>query len=79
MNAVHCPSCERVLYNRRASQCGYCGAHIPEELRFTADEEAELDRQLAELKALRDKREAECDQRIKEQRETNVTFFDLLN
>ena len=44
-----CPSCQRVLYNRRLKACGFCGAPIPEELRFTPEEVASLDRQMAEV------------------------------
>jgi len=53
-----CPKCQRVLYNRRLKHCGFCGAPIPEELRFTAEEIAALDRQMAELEASRQQREA---------------------
>lgn len=44
-----CPSCQRLLYNRRLKSCGFCGAPIPEELRFTPAEIADLDRKTAEL------------------------------
>ena len=56
--AHQCPSCQRVLYNRRLKACGFCGAAIPEALRFTAEEIATLDRQMAELEASRQQREA---------------------
>ncbi|MDB6029644.1 MAG: hypothetical protein JWM68_5867 [Verrucomicrobiales bacterium] len=48
-----CPSCKRALYNGRQENCGYCGATIPAELRFTPEEIATLDR---ELKALEESR-----------------------
>ena len=38
-----CPECQRTLYSRRRKSCGYCGAPIPEVLRFTAEEIQELD------------------------------------
>ena len=49
----HCPSCQRVLYNRRLTHCGFCGALIPESLRFTPDEIAALDREMAKLEQQR--------------------------
>jgi predicted amidophosphoribosyltransferase len=54
-----CPSCERVLYNRRLALCGYCGAEIPVDRRFTEQEIARLDQEMAELKARSEQREAE--------------------
>jgi len=53
----HCPSCQRVLYNRRLTHCGFCGAEIPENLRFTPEEIAALDRKMAELEEQRRQRE----------------------
>jgi len=52
-----CPSCQRMLYNRRLKACGFCGAPIPEELRFTPEEIAALDRKAAELEEQRRQRE----------------------
>lgn len=46
---MNCPACQRPLYNRRLDRCGYCSAPIPEELRFTPEEIAELDRRTAEI------------------------------
>lgn len=52
-----CPSCQRVLFNRRLKACGFCGAPIPESLRFTAEECATLDRKMAELEEQRRQRQ----------------------
>lgn len=52
-----CPSCRRVLYNRRAAHCGFCGAPIPENLRFTPEEIAALDQLMEWLEAQRSQRE----------------------
>ena len=38
-----CPSCQRSLYDRTRKTCGYCGAVIPEALRFTKTMIADLD------------------------------------
>jgi hypothetical protein len=51
-----CPNCRRVLYNRRLKACGFCGAPIPEELRFTAAEIAALDHELAVIELFRQRR-----------------------
>ena len=45
---VNCPTCNRLLYSRRFAKCGFCGAAIPENLRFTDAEIAALDKQIAE-------------------------------
>lgn len=52
-----CPNCQRVLYNRRLKHCGFCGASIPEELRFSPDEAAALERKMADLEASRRQRQ----------------------
>jgi len=52
----HCPSCQRVLYDRRLTHCGFCGAEIPESLQFTAEERAALDRKLADSEEQRKQR-----------------------
>jgi len=46
-----------VLYNRRLSHCGFCGADIPENLGFTPEEIAALDREMTELEEQRKQRE----------------------
>jgi hypothetical protein len=57
---AHCPSCERVLYSRRLTHCGFCGEGIPEALQFTPEEILELDREIAVLeKARQEKRDRE--------------------
>ena len=53
----HCPKCQRILYNRRLKCCGFCGAPIPEELRFTPAETKALDLKAAELEAARKQRQ----------------------
>ena len=52
-----CPTCERLLYNRRLKKCGFCGASIPESLRFTAEEIATIDKKMADLEEERVRRE----------------------
>jgi hypothetical protein len=52
-----CPTCQRVLYNRRLKRCGFCGAPIPEGLRFTPEESAALEQKMAELEEQRIQRE----------------------
>ena len=55
-----CPTCQRVLYSRRLSHCGFCGAPIPDGLRFTPEEMAAIDQQMAELEKQRKKRERDA-------------------
>ncbi len=60
--SYHCPSCDRVLYNRRLTHCGFCGVQIPEDLRFAREEIAALDRKSSELEAQRMQRERAAEQ-----------------
>ncbi len=55
--SYHCPICKRVLYNRRLTHCGFCGAKIPENLRFTPEEIAAVERKMADLEEQRRERE----------------------
>jgi hypothetical protein len=57
--SYHCPACQRMIFNRRLLRCDFCGAEIPESLRFTAEEIARLDRNMAESEERRKRREAE--------------------
>ena len=65
----HCPSCQRVLYNRRLMHCGFCGAQIPESLRFTPEEIAALDRKMVELEEQRKQRERAAAKEAEEARQ----------
>jgi len=56
--SYHCPTCQRLLYNRRLTTCGFCGALIPASLRFTAEEIAALDKKMVELDEQRAQRES---------------------
>lgn len=68
MNPEHCPVCDRILYNRRLSQCGFCGSEIPAYLRFTPEEEAKLDQEMADFTAAREERETERERLLAEHR-----------
>ncbi len=70
---LFCPSCERVLYNRRLKRCGFCGAIIPEELRFTPGEIDALDRKMAESEAAGKERNKERELAEKAAAETQST------
>ena len=52
-----CPACQRILYNRALTHCGFCGAKIPEQLRFNAEEIAALEKLKADLEQDRVERE----------------------
>lgn len=44
--SYYCPTCQRLLYNRRLKRCGFCDAAIPENLRFTPEEIAAQDKKV---------------------------------
>lgn len=67
-----CQECRRVLYNRRLTHCGFCGAPIPEELRFTPEQIAKLDQEMADLAEQRRKRQLAIEEDEKEQRAREV-------
>jgi hypothetical protein len=79
--SYHCPTCRRLLYNRRLTHCGFCGAQIPESLRFTPEEIAALDREMAELEELRKQRAcaAEEEARRKNAEDPGAWFLDSGN
>jgi hypothetical protein len=54
----YCPECQRVLYDRSLERCGFCDAPIPEELRFSEEEKAEIDRMADEIELNQKIREA---------------------
>jgi hypothetical protein len=56
--AFVCPKCGRPIANRRLAKCSYCGNEIPEILRFTPE-------QLAELKQMRAKEGKEFEESMK--------------
>jgi hypothetical protein len=57
--SYHCPTCQRIIFNRRLAQCEFCGADIPNSLRFSAAEIAALDRKMAESAQRQKQRELE--------------------
>ena len=70
-----CPNCRRVLYNRRLKNCGFCGATIPEELRFTPEEIAALDHELAVVELFRQRRADAEEKAGPEFRDPEMPFF----
>ena len=72
-----CPSCERILYSRRLKACGFCGAPIPEELRFTPDEIAAQDRKMAEFEEQRRKRQRAAEKEEEEARQRDAAGPDF--
>ena len=63
-----CPSCQRVLYNRRLRNCGFCGALIPEDLRFSPEESAALEQKMADLEEQRRQRQIAADKEAEEKK-----------
>ena len=44
--SLQCPKCNGVVYDRRNSKCGFCGAELPAEFRFTDAEAAAVAEQI---------------------------------
>ena len=65
--SYHCPSCHRVLYDRRLTHCGFCGADIPEGLRFTPKEITAQDREMKQLEQQSKQRQMVVDKKEKEE------------
>ncbi len=63
----HCPKCQRLLYSRRLPKCGFCGTEIPENLRFTPEEIAALEQEVAELARRRKERHQAADIQAEEE------------
>jgi hypothetical protein len=40
---LRCPECDSILYTRRHKLCGVCGAELPGELLFTAQEASRVE------------------------------------
>ena len=68
----HCPTSQRVLYSRRLKHRGFCGAQIPESLRFTPEEIAAIDQQMAESEKQRKKRERDAEEEDAVKRKTII-------
>ena len=56
-----------MIFNRRLQRCEFCDADIPAELRFSAEEIVELDRQMAQLAERRRKRDREQEEERKKE------------
>jgi len=56
-----------MIFNRRLEQCEFCGADTPAELRFSAEEILELDREMAQLAERRKKRDREQEEERKQE------------
>jgi ferredoxin len=63
---MNCPSCHRLLYSRQHKKCGFCGAVLPSEVRFSDDEIATIK---AEQAAIAMRRAKAKEQEEKEQEE----------
>jgi hypothetical protein len=67
--SLECPKCNGVVYDRRRKTCGFCGAELPAEMLFSAEEIEVLNRKEAEAEERRLKRKAIDDAEEKERRE----------
>jgi hypothetical protein len=75
--SVHCPTCSRILYNRRLTKCGFCGAQLPEHVRFTPEEIAKLEKTAKDLEKSAEERRKKADEEYKAQREASDSSIDI--
>ena len=61
-----CPSCHRPIANRRRPVCLYCGGAIPEEMLFTPEEAAAVDKEMADLELQRQRRKGKEEEERRE-------------
>ena len=66
----NCPKCSGVIYNRRNKICGFCGAELPAELLFTAEEIATLDKKERDATEHRRKDQSKKDAEEQERHKT---------
>jgi DNA-directed RNA polymerase subunit M/transcription elongation factor TFIIS len=64
---MDCPSCNRLLYSRRNKTCGFCGAELPAEVRFSEDEIAAMkaEQEAIALRRAKDKAKEEEEKKRK--------------
>jgi hypothetical protein len=72
--SAHCPSCNRILYNRRLTKCGFCGALLPEHLRFTPEEIAKLEKIEKELEKSAEERRKQADEQYQQDAASQGSF-----
>lgn len=51
---MNCPHCQRLLYSRQHSKCGFCGGELPAEVRLDEFEIDELKAEQADIAARRE-------------------------
>lgn len=61
MSAI-CPACHREVYSRRRKECGYCGAELPAEARFSGEEAGLIETEIREMEVRR-RRESEAEEK----------------
>jgi hypothetical protein len=64
--SVHCPSCNRILYNRRLTKCGFCGVLLPEHVRFTPEKIAELEKIQKDLEKSAEERRKRAEEQARQ-------------
>jgi hypothetical protein len=57
--SYRCPTCEKIIFNRRLERCEFCAGIIPPEMRFSAEEIAKLDESVARSAETAKRRAAE--------------------
>jgi hypothetical protein len=62
-----CPTCRRVIYDRRPKRCGYCGAVLPAEMQLSEADISARDKRKAEAEKQREQRAKERDSETERQ------------
>ena len=65
--SYHCPTCKRIIFNRRLERCEFCGTDLPTGLRLSPKEVAQLDKEMANLSERRKKRDLEQEEERKKE------------
>ena len=65
-----CPKCQRTIFNRRLSNCEFCGMLLPAELLFTTEEREVRDAASAASLAESTDKLQESEKRLREKRRT---------
>ena len=77
MQSHQCPNCHRLLYDRCLTHCGYCGAPIPESLRFTEEQIAAIDKDMAELEEQQRQRQLAAEKEEEERSDVGYIGGDM--
>jgi predicted amidophosphoribosyltransferase len=67
-----CPNCQKPLISRISLLCNLCGARVPSDLLFSAEERIKIEADERRAKELLESREAERNKRMKDAAEASI-------